>query len=738
MGRKLMPRASLKQTASLYEDHEDPIEAHDENRSTGESMVPILKDWSKGSTSVPKLTASILYLGCSLTDDQKIVAHDEDYDSLDDFIVYDDEEPPVKRKKCKHASAICSGGWINDAMSARLLSSRVDCPVISDVDSLLATAMQDQLLATVAGKGDKIVTHDARVESVDEWSDKRPNIQVGPINDVDSVANRLGRFAAHVQFDLMLSSPLAMGVFKLPSQFVQPCETLIAPVTIQYSDEDESDDDFETEDEDWEAVGAAALRVPVSESNELEEYLRMNDSIVADDQEKPPPKQPKRKPLAQKSTNAKPRKQGKGNAGNLRKGPKASQRAVSGQPRKRGQGNGNGKLRNTEANKQKILEEKQADEETVPELYDPNRRYRFGRSSAATDLHRTETDPEAKPKRVQTKRTRKQMDRMNELAKIRRDNRNPEEIQAQKDYLLKWRDERSDEQDREDEYAGVPNAPKAPETVKQILKACRVLVGLPPEATIVGYDGVSIMVIGRKSDKIKQEEYDNMKDGNIFIMNKFIDDFVHHVQASIQEGDNLEFPTEENWSEYADMQFVAYSDQTQLLHTSNIVLAFTLAEHYVRFHAPVGHDFLWVTEPYDERVYLFLSLSKLIEQMLGKIDEVKYRWVLDEWRLGRVHRQNMSMAAQTGDDAAWATAQTAYNKMRFFPRNGLPVLPAHQCIAILLSSRIILTVLSDGSTMLILLEFSSNFVESLCYDVSRASEIDLADYELRNDNLTGL
>lgn len=48
----------------------------------------------------------------------------------------------------------------------------------------------------------------------------------------------------------------------------------------------------------------------------------------------------------------------------------------------------------------------------------------------------------------------------------------------------------------------------------------------------------------------------------------------------------------------------------------------------------------------DSTIYFF-KVSKLVEQMLKRRDEPRYAWILEEWFLGRLHRQNMPIAARS-------------------------------------------------------------------------------------------
>ena len=109
--------------------------------------------------------------------------------------------------------------------------------------------------------------------------------------------------------------------------------------------------------------------------------------------------------------------------------------------------------------------------------------------------------------------------------------------------------------------------------------------------------------------------------------------------------------------------------------TLSITLAFTCSEAYARFRLPAGHDFAYITQPYDERVYCFFTVSGLIGHVNRTAPNAKYNWLLSEWRQGRVARQALSLALQTGDRGQITAAQAAYSRLHFYPRNGLPRMP---------------------------------------------------------------
>lgn len=106
----------------------------------------------------------------------------------------------------------------------------------------------------------------------------------------------------------------------------------------------------------------------------------------------------------------------------------------------------------------------------------------------------------------------------------------------------------------------------------------------------------------------------------------------------------------------------------------NIVLAFTCAEAYVRYRAPVDHDFFYRTDPYDERLYSFFALQGLIDHVTGNAPLAKYAWLLSEWRAGIVWRQAISAVYKSGDQERVDQVMADYSSQRFRPRNGLPLL----------------------------------------------------------------
>jgi hypothetical protein len=264
------------------------------------------------------------------------------------------------------------------------------------------------------------------------------------------------------------------------------------------------------------------------------------------------------------------------------------------------------------------------------------------------------------------------------------------------------------------------NGVRVPMTGDELQKKCVVLSTLPPELITDALDcGLHVMICARKSWRARAGEHIELEHGNQIMLRKFIDDFVseftvltrtsvvwHGRAASdalpwIVNDDDMHLPflDADLWNENTDRRFAntfsSMPDNSTVLvvvrgidgasvnvdswiglqtrYTKlNIILVFTCAEVYVRFRAPVGHDFFYRTDPYDERLYGFFPLSGLINHVNGTTQLEKYAWLLSEWRAGTVSRQAISIAYQSQDQDRINRVMADYGLQRFRPRNGLP------------------------------------------------------------------
>jgi hypothetical protein len=104
-----------------------------------------------------------------------------------------------------------------------------------------------------------------------------------------------------------------------------------------------------------------------------------------------------------------------------------------------------------------------------------------------------------------------------------------------------------------------------------------------------------------------------------------------------------------------------------------MILAFSGAEIFVRMRQ--GQAFFTRTAVYDQRLYGFWTLSQLTDYLRGYTQDPKSTWLVQEWRLGRVYRQAISMAQQLGDPVAIGAAQTQFKSLYTGGRNEVPVVP---------------------------------------------------------------
>jgi hypothetical protein len=265
---------------------------------------------------------------------------------------------------------------------------------------------------------------------------------------------------------------------------------------------------------------------------------------------------------------------------------------------------------------------------------------------------------------------------------------------------------------------------RAPKTGLEVQKACAVLTTPPPEIGIGATDsGLHIIMCARKSWRAKNGEDVELENGNQLMIPKFIKDFVNPIQALTAESvvwhgrgaddalpwvargaddDDLPLPLLDAnlWNENADRRFSTFFADVREYSTVvvvvrgidgastnvdswiglatrypklNIILAFTVAEVYIRFRGPANLDFCYRTEPYDERLYCFFPLAEMIKHVTGVAPLPKYAWLLSEWRTATVWRQAISIAYQSGDQNRIDQIIASYSTQRFRPRNGLPL-----------------------------------------------------------------
>jgi hypothetical protein len=102
-----------------------------------------------------------------------------------------------------------------------------------------------------------------------------------------------------------------------------------------------------------------------------------------------------------------------------------------------------------------------------------------------------------------------------------------------------------------------------------------------------------------------------------------------------------------------------------------IILAFSCTEDFVRSREPDDVQYFYRTDPYDERLYGLFPLDQLVSSLTRMSQNLKYLWLENEWRLGKVYRNVLSMAFQADDQDDISQAQ--FQSLHTQGRNDLPI-----------------------------------------------------------------
>jgi hypothetical protein len=233
-------------------------------------------------------------------------------------------------------------------------------------------------------------------------------------------------------------------------------------------------------------------------------------------------------------------------------------------------------------------------------------------------------------------------------------------------------------------------------------------------------EGVAAICVSRFSSPKSPDLVEATYDGNDVVLGKFIRDFIAPIpvlntETIVWNGRKAWFPLP--WAalpnaavqaaqqgeadlenELADAAWCAFFDRqvdyttTFVVHRGidgssidpgswvflrwrypklNIILAFSCSERFVVKWDP-NKTYFGRLEPHDGRLYAFLSLSTLVDHISGRAQDATAAWVVDQWRMGRVHRQQVSMAYQTGNVLAISNAISQFVALCTSHRHRLP------------------------------------------------------------------
>jgi hypothetical protein len=113
----------------------------------------------------------------------------------------------------------------------------------------------------------------------------------------------------------------------------------------------------------------------------------------------------------------------------------------------------------------------------------------------------------------------------------------------------------------------------------------------------------------------------------------------------------------------------------QRFQTFEIILVFSVAEPFVRNRLPPYQTYFTRTPIYDQRLYGFWTLREIANYLRGQTHDPKTAWLIGEWRLGRIYRQDISMTLQTIDPVLIGRAQQQFKLLYTGGRNEVPVVP---------------------------------------------------------------
>jgi hypothetical protein len=111
-----------------------------------------------------------------------------------------------------------------------------------------------------------------------------------------------------------------------------------------------------------------------------------------------------------------------------------------------------------------------------------------------------------------------------------------------------------------------------------------------------------------------------------------------------------------------------------------IALAFTCTdstELFVRERVPEAEHYFWRSDPFDGRLYGVFYLDKLVSAILRMSQDSKYRWLLNEFKLGKLYMDVLSMAKEGGDADEIANTHSQFKTLHTSRRNDLPIIAGH-------------------------------------------------------------
>jgi hypothetical protein len=103
----------------------------------------------------------------------------------------------------------------------------------------------------------------------------------------------------------------------------------------------------------------------------------------------------------------------------------------------------------------------------------------------------------------------------------------------------------------------------------------------------------------------------------------------------------------------------------------DVTIVFQCPEAYVR-EREADAGFFTRTNPYDHKLYTSVQLDTLVAQINATADDPLAKWICNEWRIGRLGRQSMSMAGQSRNAAHLGKAATQFFTFRTSKRNDRP------------------------------------------------------------------
>ncbi|RDL31935.1 uncharacterized protein BP5553_09337 [Venustampulla echinocandica] len=249
-------------------------------------------------------------------------------------------------------------------------------------------------------------------------------------------------------------------------------------------------------------------------------------------------------------------------------------------------------------------------------------------------------------------------------------------------------------------------------------------MSLEPTPTTTTGSGLSIIVCARYSAKVPDEVYQGAIEGNDIVLRKFIDDFTAASPilatesvvwngrkawaplpwAIADDNEQIQFPDGDFDNQGADTRFCTFlSSRPEFSHVIMLLrgidgasidpgswsflqqrfpklqftLAISCAEIFVRNRAPDGQMYFSRTAPYDQRLYGFFPLSRLVSHLIGMSADPKSDWLISEWKLGVLYRRALEMAYIGGEIDDISNAASQFEKLITRGRNNLPSIQGH-------------------------------------------------------------